>query len=120
VKCHIFHRWFFLWFWSLISGEESKIRNIIKYSMKVNIWTQNMLTQWGIEGHVYWVIRVKITQCLIGKTYITYQEMRISYSILVWQPERTRSYGKPSCKWVDDMKFDLTDFACGLNWTGSG
>jgi hypothetical protein len=39
------------------------------------------------------------------------------YTILVGKPEGKRSLGKPTCRWVDNIKMNLTDIGWGgMEW----
>jgi hypothetical protein len=44
--------------------------------------------------------------------------------ILVWNPQRKRSIGKPKRRWEDNIKMDLQEVGWGINWiwfmTGTG
>jgi hypothetical protein len=35
-------------------------------------------------------------------------EKRAAYMLLVGKPERKRSLGRPRCRWMDNIKMDLT------------
>jgi hypothetical protein len=41
-------------------------------------------------------------------------EKRNAYRILVRKPERKRPLGRPSCRWVDNIKMDLRK----IGWDG--
>jgi hypothetical protein len=44
-------------------------------------------------------------------------EKRNAYRILVGKPEGKISLGRPSCRWVDNIKMDLREIGCdGVNW----
>jgi hypothetical protein len=45
------------------------------------------------------------------------------YRLLVGKPEGKTPLGRPSCRWIDNIKMDFfrdrIEF-CGLDWSGSG
>jgi hypothetical protein len=43
--------------------------------------------------------------------YATYSEARSSYRILVGMPEGKRIFGRPRCKWEDDIKWNLKEIS---------
>jgi hypothetical protein len=44
-------------------------------------------------------------------------EKRNAYKILVEKPEGKRTLGKPTCRWVDNIKMDLRVIGWGgMNW----
>jgi hypothetical protein len=45
----------------------------------------------------------------MGKACSTNGEMRNAYRILIGKPDRKRSLGRPSRKWVDNIKMDLRE-----------
>ena len=45
---------------------------------------------------------------------------RVVYRILVGKPEGRRPLGRPRRRWVDNIKMDLQEVGCGLDWTGPG
>jgi hypothetical protein len=50
-------------------------------------------------------------------------EKRNVYRLLVGKPEGKRPLGRPSCRWIDNIKMDLLEIGiecCGLDWSGSG
>jgi hypothetical protein len=49
-------------------------------------------------------------------------EKRNTYSLLVGRPEGRRPLGRPTHRWVDNIKMDLADRMgwCGLDQSGSG
>jgi hypothetical protein len=40
-------------------------------------------------------------------------ERRGVYSVLVGKPEGTRPFGRPRCRWEDNIKTDLQEVGCG-------
>jgi hypothetical protein len=49
-------------------------------------------------------------------------EKRNVYKLLVGKPEGKRPLGRPSSRWVDNIKMNLLDRLgqCGLDWSSSG
>ena len=46
-------------------------------------------------------------------------EERGAYRVLVGKTEGRRPLGRPSCKWVDNIRMDLQEVGCGYtDWTG--
>ena len=46
-------------------------------------------------------------------------EERRVYRVLVEKPERRRPLGKPTCRWVDNIRMDLQEVGCGyMDWIG--
>jgi hypothetical protein len=44
-------------------------------------------------------------------------ENRNAYRILVGKPEGKRPLGRPRCRWVDNIKIDLTEIGWnGMDW----
>jgi hypothetical protein len=44
-------------------------------------------------------------------------ETRNAYRILVGKPEEKRPLGRPRCRWVNDIKMDLTEIGWdGVDW----
>jgi hypothetical protein len=55
----------------------------------------------------------------VGGTCGTNGEKRNVYRLLVGKPQGKRSLGRPRCRWIDNIKMDLSDI--GLNvvdWIG--
>jgi hypothetical protein len=46
--------------------------------------------------------------------HVARMEMRNAYNILVGNPEEKRPLGRPRCRWMDDIKFDLR----AIGWDG--
>jgi transcription termination factor 2 len=45
------------------------------------------------------------------------EEMRNVYRLLVGKPEGKRPLGKPSCRWIDNIKMDLLEIGVSVvNW----
>jgi hypothetical protein len=45
------------------------------------------------------------------------REKRYAYSILVGKPEGKSPLGRPRCRWVDNIKMDLTEIGLrGMDW----
>jgi len=42
------------------------------------------------------------------------------YRVLVGKPEGKRPLGRPRRRWVDNIRMDLQEWACGLDWAGPG
>jgi len=40
-------------------------------------------------------------------------ERRGVYRVLVGKPEGKRQFGRPTCRWEDDIKMDLQEVGCG-------
>jgi len=48
-----------------------------------------------------------------------YGWVRGVYRVLVGKPEGKRPLGKPSRRWVDNIRIDLQEVGCGyVNWIG--
>jgi hypothetical protein len=45
-------------------------------------------------------------------------EMKGVYRVLVGKPEGKRPFGRPRCRWEDNIKMDLQEVGWGI-WTGS-
>ena len=46
-----------------------------------------------------------------------YWEKRGVYRVLVGKPEGKRPFGRPRCRWVDNIKMDLQEVGCGvMDW----
>jgi len=46
-------------------------------------------------------------------------EERVVYRVLVGKSEGRRPLGRPRCRWVDNIRMDLQDVACGyMDWIG--
>ena len=46
-------------------------------------------------------------------------EERAVYSVLLGKPEGKRPLGRPSCRWVDNIRLDLQEVGCGfMEWIG--
>jgi hypothetical protein len=43
-------------------------------------------------------------------------EKRNGYMILVGKPEGKRPLGRPRRRWVDNIKIDLGEIRCGMDW----
>ena len=44
-------------------------------------------------------------------------ERRGAYRVLVWKPEGKRPFGRPGCRWGDNIKMDLQEVGCGgMDW----
>jgi hypothetical protein len=53
----------------------------------------------------------------MGKACSTNGEKRNSYRILVGNMEERRPLGRPSCRWVDNIKMDLKEIGWdGIDW----
>ena len=42
------------------------------------------------------------------------------YRVLVGKPEGKRPMGRPKRRWVDNIRMDLQEVGCGLDWAGPG
>ena len=47
-------------------------------------------------------------------------EERGVYMVLVGKPEGNRPLGRPSRRWVDNIRMAVQEVGCGLDWTGPG
>jgi len=47
-------------------------------------------------------------------------EERVVYRVLVRKPEGRRPLGRPKRRWVDNIRIDLQEVECGLDWAGPG
>ena len=47
-------------------------------------------------------------------------EGRGVYRVLVGEPEGRRPLGQPRRRWVDNIRMDLQEVGCGLDWAGPG
>ena len=47
-------------------------------------------------------------------------EERGAYRVLVGKPEGKRPLGRPRHRWVDNIRMDLQEVGCGLDWAGTG
>jgi len=47
-------------------------------------------------------------------------EERGVYRVLVGKPEGKRPLGRPRRRWVDNVRMDLQEVGCGLDWAGPG
>jgi hypothetical protein len=36
------------------------------------------------------------------------------------ESQRERPLKKPRCRWVDNIKMDLAEIGCSVDWSGSG
>jgi hypothetical protein len=45
---------------------------------------------------------------------------RNAYRLLVGNPEGRRPLGRSRRRWVDNIRMDLGEVGCGLDWSGSG
>ena len=45
---------------------------------------------------------------------------RGAHRVLVGKPEGKRPLGKPRRRWVDNIRMDLQEVGCGLDWVGPG
>jgi hypothetical protein len=53
----------------------------------------------------------------LGRTCSTNGEKKNAYKILVGKPEGKRPLGRPSHRWVDNLKMDLSEIGCfGMDW----
>ena len=43
-----------------------------------------------------------------------------AYSVLVGKPEGKRPLGRPRHRWVDNIRMDVQEVGCGLDWVGPG
>jgi hypothetical protein len=45
------------------------------------------------------------------------REKRNAYRILVGKPEGKRPLGRPTCRWMDNIKMDVREIGCsGMDW----
>jgi len=42
------------------------------------------------------------------------------YRVLMVKPEGKRLLGRPRLRWVDNIRMDLQEVGCGLDWAGPG
>jgi hypothetical protein len=55
----------------------------------------------------------------MGGPCSTNGEKRNAYRLLVGKPEGKRLLGRPSCKWVDNIRMDLGEVGWGdVDWIG--
>jgi len=47
-------------------------------------------------------------------------EERGAYRVLVGIPDGRRPLGRPRRRWVDNIRKDLQEVECGLDWAGPG
>ena len=47
-------------------------------------------------------------------------EERGVYRVLLGKPEGKRPLGRPRRRWVDNIRTDLQEVGCGLDWVGPG
>jgi hypothetical protein len=48
-------------------------------------------------------------------------EKKNVYRLLVGKPECRRPLGRPRCRWINNIKMDLSEIRLGgVDWTGSG
>jgi len=47
-------------------------------------------------------------------------EERGVYRVLVGKPEGKGPMGRPRRRWVDNIRMDLQEVGCGLDWAGPG
>jgi hypothetical protein len=47
-------------------------------------------------------------------------EKRNAYRLLVGKPEGRMPLGRPRHSWVDNIRMDLVEVECGLDWSSSG
>jgi hypothetical protein len=47
-------------------------------------------------------------------------EERGVYRVLGGKPEGKRPLGRPRRRWVDNIRMDLQEVGCGLDWAGPG
>jgi hypothetical protein len=47
-------------------------------------------------------------------------EKRNAYKLLVGKPEGKRALGRPRRRRVDNIKMNLLEAGCGLDWSASG
>jgi hypothetical protein len=55
-----------------------------------------------------------------GGACSTNVEKSKSYRLMVGKPEGKRPLGRPRRRWVDNIRVDLVQMGCGLDWSGSG
>jgi hypothetical protein len=61
----------------------------------------------------------------MNKAYSMGGNMKYAYNILVSKPEGEKPFGRPRCRWEDDIKMVLEERMyvrawAGLNWLGVG
>jgi hypothetical protein len=62
------------------------------------------------------IIRI-IKEDEMGREYSMNGEKRNAYKILVGKPEGKRPLGRPKCRWVNNIKMDLTEIGLGgMDW----
>ena len=54
----------------------------------------------------------------MGAACSAYGKRRGVYRVLVWKPERKRTFGRPRRRWEDNIKMDLQEVGCGV-WIGT-
>jgi hypothetical protein len=53
----------------------------------------------------------------MGVACSTYGERRGVYGVSVGKLEKGRSFGRPRCRWEDNIKMDLLEVGCGsMDW----
>ena len=53
----------------------------------------------------------------MGRACSTYGARRGVYRVLVGKPEAKRPLGRPSCRWVDNIRMDIQEVGCrGMDW----
>jgi hypothetical protein len=54
----------------------------------------------------------------MGRARSTKEKKRNSYTILMGKPDRKRPLGRPSRRWVDNIRIDLREIGWnGMDWT---
>jgi len=62
----------------------------------------------------------KIDKNEMGRACGAYGGGEGSYRVLVVQPEGKRPLGRPRRRWEDNIRMDLQEVVCGLDWVGPG
>jgi hypothetical protein len=59
----------------------------------------------------------EVKEYKMGSKCSTNGKKRNTYTISVGNPEGKRPLGRPTCRWVDNIKMDLRDIGwCGNDW----
>jgi 3-oxoacyl-ACP reductase-like protein len=53
----------------------------------------------------------------VGGECSTYRDKRGVYRVLVGKPEEKRPFGRPRCRWENNIDMDLQEVGCGgMDW----
>ena len=65
-------------------------------------------------------MRVIKSRRMRGAGHVARMGERGVYRVLVGKPDGKRPLGRPRHRWVDNIRLDLQEVGCGLDWAGPG